>query len=143
MSTSFKILLATLGGVLVVSAIAFAGYRPAGEFSLLLGLNGQPKVKGHIRITDAGVVTNANTQFPFTLNGGETVEIVCNTAACVRPGVAPDGGAVVTCNYQDDNLGRPMTAGVSRWFVLKTDTTTIYAVPNASSSTDCSVAVME
>lgn len=142
MSTSTKTLLAFLAGVLVVAGISLAG-RPVGEFNLLLRLNGQPKVKGHIRVTDAGVVTNATTQFPFTLAGGETIEVVCNTAACVRPGVAPDGGAVVNCNYQDDNMGRPMATGVSRWFTLLDSTTTVYVVPNASSSTDCSVAVME
>ncbi len=142
MSTSTKTLLAFLAGVLVVAGFTVAGPRPVGEFNLLLRLNGEPRVKGHIRITDAGVVTNATTQFPFTLAGGETIEVVCNTAACVRPGVAPDGGAVVNCNYQDDNMGRPMSTGVSRWFTLESATTTLYAVPNGSSSTDCSVAVM-
>lgn len=142
MSTNVKVFLAGLAGVLLVSVFAWAGSRPAGELSLLLKLNGEPVVVGHVRITDAGVVTNANTQFPFTLTGGQVYEAKCNTAACLRFGVAPDGGAVVTCNYQDDNVGTPMTAGASRWFTLQDNTSTVYVVPNATSSTDCSIAVM-
>lgn len=118
---------------LVMATPAYAG-RPGNELSLLQLLNGVP-VKLGVLTTAGTTISNADTAVPFTVTGGTVLEVVCDAAAFVNI------GATASSDYTNANFGRPMTVGVSRWFVLR-DTDTAISVDTTGGAANCQVSVM-
>lgn len=119
-------------GVMLLAIVAFG--RPAGEFVLFNLLNGVPVKIGVLTSTGTSV-TQATTASTFTVTGGTVIEVVCDGAGFVNV------GGTASSDYTSANFGRPMTAGVSRWFVLR-DTDTDLSLDTAGSTVNCNVSVM-
>lgn len=114
----------TLGvlGVLAVAVLAMAIARPAGEYSLLLLLNGEP---GTMFISEAGRdggtvgISNAT---------GSVIKTQCTAAACICPGsacVCP--GASLASNFSS-TVGEKLAADAVHYMVLQPSTTQISVI---------------
>jgi hypothetical protein len=108
--------------------------RTSNELSLFLLLNGVP-VKLGVLTTAGTTINNSDTAVPFTVTGGTVLEVVCDAAAFVNI------GSTSSSDYTNANFGRPLTAGVSRWFVLR-DSDTAISVDTTSGAANCQVSVM-
>ena len=99
------------------TVLGAAGFRAPSEFVMFLRLNGSPTKIGVI--TSAGAsTTNASTATPFTIVGGDTIDILCDAAAfCIE-------GATASNTYTAATLGVPQGAGVDRFWLSKATTAT-------------------
>lgn len=110
------------------------GVRPTSDFALMLALNGVPVKIGVLTSTGTSV-NQGTTGTTFTLTGGTVIEVVCDGAAFINI------GATSSSDYTNANFGRPMTTGVSRWFVLR-DTDTDISLDTSGGTVNCHVAAM-
>lgn len=107
------------------------GIRPAGDSVLMQLLNGVPVKIGVLTSTGTSV-TQATTGVPFALTAEKVIEVVCDGQGFVKI------GATASSDYTDANFGRPMTSGVSRWFILRTGDTNI-SLDTAGATVNCAV----
>lgn len=108
--------------------------RPTTDNALMLLLNGVPVRIGVLTSTGTSV-NQGTTAVTFTVTSGTVLEVVCDGAAFVSV------GATASSDYTNANFGRPMSAGVSRWFVLR-DSDTDLSLDTAGSTVNCNVSVM-
>lgn len=115
-------------GVLAIASLAMAYSRPAGEYSLLLLLNGEPGSMFIIEAgRDGGTVGIANAT-------GSVIKTQCTAAACVCPGatcVCP--GASLASNFST-TVGQKIAADGVVYTVLQPSTTQISAVAVSGST---------
>lgn len=135
----------TLAGLFVLGALFMGAMwppvhsllgatRPAAENITITLLNGVPVKIGVLTSTGTSV-NQGTTASTFTVTGGKVLEVVCDGAGFVNV------GATASSDYTNANFGRPMTAGISRWFILRTSDTDL-SLDTAGSTVNCNVSEM-
>lgn len=131
---SKAVAIAAVVAVALVAAVAFAQTRPPGELPLFTLLNGVP-VKIGVLTSTGTTVNQSTTASTFTVTGGRVVEVVCDGAGFINV------GSTSSSDYTNAAFGRPMSTGVSRWFVLRNSDTDL-ALDTAGSTVNCNVSEM-